>query len=469
MFKGYSLVAFTAAIVVVATTLPVQAGNLPFDTTEIDQYLLIGMTDSGTADAVNVSNGELGAHKAGAPFDEDFTDPSSTFPGQLIGNVPDIPLTALPVFGGIDHSGNIAITNNSGDIALSNVGIYANLGVQTADDASTALDATSGNYFYYDTTFTDDPNDATDGQGGFTNTLDSFTQPNATNNNTVATGKSVSVGEATAFANSSATDGAFILAEGDGLTGNVNFNGTGTGLNDEILAAKTLIPLLDPDDPANNTDGMGNPIHFANIDLTKTDGKIDKSMHPSDKGFAVSGDITASVSSSSDDGTFLVTLTNPGLTVIDFTVPADKDIEVNTYNFVIDGPPGSTAIFRIPDGTEFATSNGNVLAGDGGIGLNNIIFFTLNQTKEEHFDFDNSVLNGVAFWSLTMVNGSIEHNNTQGCAQFIGDIINMQDVRFVHCKDTPPCCGNEIPEPATMTLGLLAVCSILSRRRRLIQ
>jgi len=412
---------------------------LPFETDEIRKYLLIGMADGGTADAVDVNDGELGSHKAGAPY-EDFTTPSSTFPSELLGNVPDIPLNALPVFGGINHSGNIAVTDDSGDFNFNNVGVYADVGVQTADTAADADDS-GDNYFYYGTSFTDDPNVNSDGAGGFPNTLDSFGYTNeVVNHNTTATGKTVAVGDVPAM---------YDMAEGNGLTGNVDFS----ALNAEIAAARTAIPAFSPGD----LDGNGDPIHFGTIDLgpSFSDGKIDKSMHPDDKGFGVSGDITASASSKNDGGTFLVTVNHAGLTVIDFDVDSGKEILVSNYNFVIDGPEGAFVIVRIPDDSEFSTSQGNVLAGTGGVGCNAIVLVTLNTVTEEHFDFQNSVLNGVAFWSLTDVDGTINHSNTQGCSQFIGDIIDMDNVRYIHCT---------LPEPATLALLALGGLALIRRR-----
>ncbi len=430
-------------------------GILPFDTIEINKYLLIGTTDDPTADAVDVDNGELGSHKAGAPFDPTFTTPDGTFPGQLIINVPDIPLGALPVFGGINHSGNIAVTHSQGNFNFNDVAVYADTGVQAADSAGNADHSNSGsNYYYYDTTFTDDPNDPDDGSGGFTNTLDSFGLANpGVNNNTFATGKSVKAQDVPATYN---------LVDGNGLTGEVNFE----ALKADLGVARTAIAKFDKDDDNYNEDGNGNPINFATIDLTKSSSIIGKSMHPNDKGFDVSGDITATADSEDAGGSFTVTLQNTGLTVIDFDLKEGASkLEVSNYNFVIDGPEGSFAVLRVPNGVEFATTQANVLAGTGGIGYHGIIIATLNTETNNRFTFSQSILNGVAFWSLPVDNGKIDHSNTQGCAQFISGIVDMDNVRYVHCT-----AGPIIPAPSTVvglaSMGMVAAVAWLLRRRR---
>lgn len=424
------------------------AASLPFDTTELTEYLLVGMADGGVGDAIDADNVELGSHKAPAPIFSSFAD-DSAFGPSLLGNVPDIPLMALPVFGGIDHSGEIAVTSPSGDYTFSNAGIYAQTGVQSADSIGGANDGDS-NTFFYDTSFTDAPNVGGDGQGGFPNTLDSFGLANpGVNNNTTGTATEVSTGSVPAQ---------FNISSGNGLTGNVDFN----PLLTEINALKTGIPNLSLGD----NDGEGNPISFATIDLGSnfTDGAIDKSMHPSDKGFGQSGPITASADSDSDGGTFKVTLDNTGVTVIDFDVEQDKDINLTNYNFVVDGPAGSFALVRIPEGSNFIINQGNVLAGTSGIGLDSIVMSVINAPNDNdtHFNFNDAVVNGVAFWDLGMGDGTINLQNVQGCAQFVGDVINMSNVRLTHCGSG----SDRIPEPGSIAILALGGCVLAFAARR---
>jgi hypothetical protein len=309
------------------------------------------------------------------------------------------------------------------------------VGVQSAAPIAAANDGTS-NTFYYDPSFTDDPNNAADGAGGFPNTLNSFGLANpGVNNNTTGTATKVATGNVPAQYN---------IAAGNGLTGNVDFS----GLLSEINAAKTGIKNLSSGD----LDGNGNPIHFATIDLgpSFTDGAIDKSMHPSDKGFGISGPITATASSPNDKGTFQVTLQNTGLTVVDFDVSQDKDIKLTNYNFVIDGPEDSFAIVRIPEGSNFIVNQGNVLAGTGGIGLDHIIMYVNNgpSDNDTHFNFNDAVVNGIAFWDLGMGNGKINWQNVQGCAQCISDKIDFSNVRLIRCV---------VPEPSSIASLVIAM------------
>ena len=422
---------------------PVDAATVPLPTGEINKYLIIGMGPSSDGDAIDIDNAELGSHKAGAPLDSGFTSGGSTFGPNLLGNVPNIPFVptnALPVIGGIASDGNMALTDSTGKITTQNVGVYADLGIHAAEDAVNAI-GTGGlsSTFYYDEAFTD----VTD-SNGFPNTLTSFTAANPGangHNNTSATGVNVPTGT---------VDSSYNLADGNGLTGDVDLS----ALNAELAAVKAAIPMLNAVDNGN--------VSFGVIDLKLSSGLIDKSMHPTDKDFGVSGDITASASSASDGGTFTVTLTNTGLTVIDFDVDSGEDVTVSNYNFVIDGPVGSSALFRVPDGSSFLTSQGNVLAGAEGIGLNSIIIATLDDTNDTQFSIQNSVINGIAMWSLMMAGGDIDIDNAQGCAQFVADTVDMSNARFTHCGSGP----HLNPEPTSLVLVFLAVVGFCVPRRR---
>jgi len=122
----------------------------------------------------------------------------------------------------------------------------------------------------------------------------------------------------------------------------------------------------------------------------------------------------------------------PGLNVIDVVTGGGVDFLLDNSNLVIDGPANSFAIIRIPFDANFIISNGNVLVGDSGMGLNNVVFYSENPQNNVHFNFDNTILNGVAFWTLEP-EGEININNSQGCTQLIADKINLNDVRFTRC------------------------------------
>jgi len=120
-----------------------------------------------------------------------------------------------------------------------------------------------------------------------------------------------------------------------------------------------------------------------------------------------------------------------GLNVIDIDTDGN-DFDLNKSNLIINGPPGSFAIFRVPDDVNFKISNGNIVVGMG-MGLNNVIFYSDREDSAQHFNFNNAILNGVAFWTLAETGGEINISNAQGCTQLIADKINLNNVRFTRC------------------------------------
>jgi hypothetical protein len=147
---------------------------------------------------------------------------------------------------------------------------------------------------------------------------------------------------------------------------------------------------------------------------------------------------------------------SPGLNVIDLD-PGKNDFLLSNANLVIDGPSDSFAIFRVPAHANFLISNGNVLVGTGGIGLDSVVFVSDRENNNQHFNFNNTVLNGVAFWSLALSGGAININNAQGCTQLVADKITLNNVRFNRCAF--------VPEPATAALVGLAGLAMMRRRR----
>ena len=140
------------------TVVEAQAASLGFSTTEIDNYLNIGMRSSDIGDAVNVQNTELGADR------KFLSDGSSAPNSQAQGgpNTRDVffqggdrwasdsvpPSPAALVFEGIDYSGNTAITADDGEFSFSDVDFYADLGVQCAN---TPCDQSVSNSTWFDT------------------------------------------------------------------------------------------------------------------------------------------------------------------------------------------------------------------------------------------------------------------------------------------------------------------------------
>ena len=146
-----------------ASAAPMQP---PFPTTEISQYLVIGMgpvndgqatiglgTNPSVGQAQNTNNFELGANKAPVPSTSDFLDSADFLdsvggPG-LAGNVPPLPSNAREVGTGITGDGNIAVTHVDGVFNLQDVGVYADRGIQCAQDKG-SCDAGTQNSFFND-------------------------------------------------------------------------------------------------------------------------------------------------------------------------------------------------------------------------------------------------------------------------------------------------------------------------------
>jgi hypothetical protein len=330
------------------------ANAIPFATAQSHLYLLIGngpvndstgqFTNKGVGDAVDVSNYELGANQNAVPSP---SDPS------LDGNVPDLPAGITPVGVGIFGDGNVAITHPDGKYKLSNVDVYADLGIQCSR-ASGCDDGTSNSFF------------------------------NPPGNPIPA----------------------------NGLTQGVDFS----LLLAELTDAKSVIAGL---------------AQTSVLDTSGNGGKI-------------TSDTTINLAS--------------GLNVIDI-VTGGSDFSLENANLVIDGPSDAVAIFRVGN-VNFKISNGNILVGDDGIGLNSVLFFSAKNDNSTHFDFSNTVLNGVAFWDLSMLGSEISVDNGQGCTQFVGDKIGLQNVRFGRCAF-----GVAEPEGSSLVgLGLGGLLLVAARR-----
>ena len=110
-----------------------------------------------------------------------------------------------------------------------------------------------------------------------------------------------------------------------------------------------------------------------------------------------------------------------------------NDLELSNQNLLIDGPADAFAIFRIPDDGNFKVSQSNIVVGNSGIGLNNVLFYTNKPDNNQHINVSDAIVNGVAFWDLGMKGGEITLNNVQGCTQVVADKINSNNVRLNNC------------------------------------
>jgi hypothetical protein len=425
-----------AAVVLCSLAAPLDA-SLTF--LESSPYLIVGMGphnalngQPGVGEAEYTNNFELGANKAPTPAYSNFLN-SGGGP-SLLGNVLDIPLSAMVVASGVDYSGNIAITNSTGTFNLQDVGLYATLGVRTAASAA-AANAGVNNSFW------NDPN-------MFPNTFTFQGFTNALTNNTKGVGVDVNPGAADQSTRIDTTN--------YGVFGNTNF----APLLSELvgpLGATTSIPAL----PSTAT-----------LDLTGSQGKIEPGASIS--GSASLGFTTGTKNNGSEDvadGIATITV-GAGLNVIDVVtlVGGNKDFELQNRNLVINGPAGAQVIFRVPDNANFLVTQGNILVGNGGIGLNSVLFYSDKPDNNQHFKFNNTVLNGIAFWTLAQDGGEINVQNGQGCVQFIADKVYLDDVRFERCAFGPPPPddgggADVVPEPSAVLIwSLLAACVGAIRR-----
>lgn len=159
------------------------------------------------------------------------------------------------------------------------------------------------------------------------------------------------------------------------------------------------------------------------------------------------------------DSDLVITLT-AGVTVIDIDTH-NNDLLLEDNNLLFDGPEGAFAIVRVPDEANFTVTQSNIIVGNGGIGLNNVLFFSDRPDSNDHFNFNNTILNGVAFWDLSD-EGGIHLSNAVGCTQLVGSKIDTNDVRLNNC-------ATAVPEPSTVLLlglGLVGLASFPYRQLR---
>ena len=106
--------------------------EFPFFTDEIGKWLIVGNGPVNVAQTVNTNNFEFGANKAPVPSNSDCGP-------TLLGAVPNLPPNILPVFSGISGDGNVAVIMGMPDgvYDLQDVGVFADLGIQTAGPLGT--------------------------------------------------------------------------------------------------------------------------------------------------------------------------------------------------------------------------------------------------------------------------------------------------------------------------------------------
>ena len=433
---------------------PVKAATFTGSTENIDEFLIIGLTNSGIADAVNVSGGgggdrdsfdqtsQLGADTEflsdsgglenldvfGERFTENLALPSPLDPtentGSLIAvetiNVPGTDIQAAPVGVGIDFSGEIALTSNTGEFNVSNTNIFAGTGIQCASSPSACANSISdGNFVYLEDSPEPVPDSGQELDSDSPTTGVSQFDPNPL------------LAELAAFE-------AFVSSATADFTITNNNLRSSNGFDNQNLK-----------------DGSNNPFVFDVAANTVTDG----------------------------DGPVVFELGNdPGFVFIDIDV-GDNDFDLKNTDIIINGGSDVTAIFRLLNGSNLVANQSTILLGDGGIGRNSpdspfvdrigAIFIPIDEEADSGdttLSFNDTVLNGIGLYDLTSFKddgvatdegtNKINIQNGQGCAQFIGSQVELENVRFNRCilGEEPYERPNEIPEPSTVAaLGLVAV------------
>jgi PEP-CTERM motif len=241
----------------------------------------------------------------------------------------------------------------------------------------------------------------------------------------------------------------FVGIGGNGDIANTHLDGNFNLSNVDIWGDSGIDcagPAGDCNTGLSNTNFNGSPLTTANgnVDLSAVTTELTsaKATIPT-----FVGDHSLTLDFSSDgiwDSNLTINLL-AGVTVIDFET-GGNDLKLENANLLIDGPAGAFAIFRIPDDANFLVSQANLVVGNSGIGLNNVLFYTDKPDNNQHIKLQNAIVNGIAFWDLSMTGGEVAFDNVQGCTQIVGDKINLNDVRLNNCGTTL------VPEPGTLLL-----------------
>ena len=159
-----------------------------------------------------------------------------------------------------------------------------------------------------------------------------------------------------------------------------------------------------------------------------------------------------------DSDTQITLAAGENVIVID---PSGNDMKINNAGLVINGPAGSSVIFKKsgPGDKNFLFSNASITKGVGGIGDDSILFAQVGGGSGENFSFSKVIVNGVSFWDLDPDSGGkITMNNVQGCGQWVANHLDFNDVQLSRCA--------VVPEPSTallMGFGLLGL-AVFSQR-----
>ena len=142
------------------------------------------------------------------------------------------------------------------------------------------------------------------------------------------------------------------------------------------------------------------------------------------------GDITGTISTTSGDVLTDTTVNlSSGLNILTFDTTSDITVKAN---LIFQGMADAFAIVLVQDGQNFGTSQGNLVIGDDGIGLNNVLIVA-NDGSQSQIDISNTIVNGVALWDLSGGDSNLSVDNMTGCTQLVGSDVDIQNVRLSRC------------------------------------
>jgi len=384
--------------------------------TEIEKYLIIGFKKKDEGDAVNLQNGEFGADRevlstgGTSPTGASFPNIRSVFDqrweptGSEAYLIHPIDGTQIGPWEGIDYSGNIALTSNTGYMSVSDTDLFADLGLYDSAFDNYGIVAASN-----------EPVQSISNADYF-KAGDSETNP---------------TGELPT--NSRGTNGV-------GLKSNVDLS----ALTDELEAWKSFIE---------GANGEGTITQNIEEQSYKSGGGPDPYViELLEVGDTADSDSDISFTDTNGDGLVIIDVNRGG-----------SDWEINNSDVIIDGPASLTAIFRVNGGSNMNMSDSSIQIGEGGIAddLFGAIFFKGDSegsgSGDAVFAGNNVVLNGLAFWELnegTDDDGKneIDIQNGQGCAQFVGStVLHTSNSRFNKCtfsSTSTPSTPTPTPEPS---------------------
>lgn len=165
-------------------------------------------------------------------------------------------------------------------------------------------------------------------------------------------------------------------------------------------------------------------------------------------------------------------MNSDGMVIVNVSDNCGGKFEVNNSDWVIGGTGNKLVVFRIRHGDNTQIDNSSIMLGEGwrnAIGIDKLgALFVYVYPEEEFtsqsgssdavFQLSNVILNGVGLWDLNTIGDAssdtdyggyvdrgrqtnytmIDHQNAQGCGQFISGSVSMQNVRWVKCEPAAP-------------------------------